>query len=253
MLGKNYTPLIYTINSLEVSLAGRPYRFLHRIAIHTGLTTRTLESGLANRKKQKAAQRLLYGARMKKKALALTLILGLTILVTQNYHAKVKAELTPQSTIVPPEVLIYSPQNNSVTSANSISLVFNVSAPEAANAIDSHLRYIYYQADWQTEKQYLYFQNLTNDEYFDSMEFNTTLSNIPEGTHTLQIVACGTVILTEAMFGFNYASETNASIIFAVNSMHPEPFPTTWVVAASILIVALVGAGLLVYFKKYRR
>ena len=197
---------------------------------------------------------------MKRTALALILILGLTILVTQNCHVKVKAELTPHSTIVPPAVLIYSPQNNSLTSSNSISLIFNVSAPESVNATGSYLRYIYYEADWQTEEQYLYFQNLTNDEHFDFMEFNTTLSNIPKGTHTLQIVACGAVLIKEAMFGFDYASETNASIIFTVNSIQPpsspepqqtEPFPTTLVIATIVLVV-VIGAGLLVYFKKHR-
>lgn len=167
-----------------------------------------------------------------------------------------------EPTIVPPAILICSPQNNSVTSSNSVSLVFNVSAPEAVNAIDSHLRYIYYKADWQAEEQYLYFQNLTNNEHFDFMEFNTTLSNIPNGTHILQIVACGAVIITEAMFGFDYGSETNASIIFTVNSMQPTPSqePTLKVeqffvtlVIASITIVSVIGVGLLVYFKKHKR
>ena len=33
----------------------------------------------------------------------------------------------------------------------------------------------------------------------------------------------------------------------------PEPFPTTLVAATSVATVIIVGAGLLVYFKKYRR
>ena len=167
---------------------------------------------------------------------------------------------TYEPTIVPPAILICSPQNNSVTSANSISLVFNVSAPEAVNAIRSQLHYIYYKADWQTEEHYLYFQNLTNNEHFEFMEFNTTLSNIPEGTHTLQIVACGIVTIREAMFVYNSKSETNASIILTVNSIqaspspeptpHPEPFPTVPVVVASVIVAVVAGAGLLVYFRK---
>jgi len=167
---------------------------------------------------------------------------------------------TSEPTIVPPAISVCVPQNNSVTSANSIPLIFNVSAPEASDTIQSQLHYVYYKADWQPEEQFLYFQNLTSNEHFEFMEFNTTLSSIPDGTHTLQIVACGIVTIRDAMFVYNPKSDSNASIILTVNSvqptpspetaLHPEPFPVVSVAAASVVAVS---AGLLVHFKKRAR
>ena len=162
---------------------------------------------------------------------------------------------TNEPTIVPPAILICSPQNNSVISSNSVSLVFNVSAPRAVDAVKSELTRVYCKGDWQTERQDLYVQNSSSDESYDFLEFNATLSNIPEGTHELQIMAFGIVNINIAMFGYTFHSDTNVSIVFTVNSIQPtsspepqiEPFLTALVSVASI---AMAGVALLVYFKK---
>jgi hypothetical protein len=170
----------------------------------------------------------------------------------------------PETT--PTAIIVSTPLNNSITNENSISLAFNVtapivvSAPEEAQSVSTRLASVYYKGDWQDEKQELYaydYLHAPNVEKFDFLEFNTTLSNIPEGTHELQITASGTVGLTVAMFGFSYHSGSNSSIIFTVDSIQPtqpnqEPFPTLPVLAASVAVV-VVGAGLLVYFKKRKR
>jgi len=65
---------------------------------------------------------------------------------------------------------------------------------------------------------------------------NTTLTELSSGSHTLTIYANDTVgnMGTSSTIDFNIA----------------EPFPTTLAAAASGVAVAVVGAGLLVYFKK---
>jgi parallel beta-helix repeat protein len=68
---------------------------------------------------------------------------------------------------------------------------------------------------------------------------NTTLSGLSSGVHSLTVYA-------EDMYGNVGASET---IYFRIT----EPFPTTLVVAASGASIAVVGAGVLFYLRKYRR
>jgi len=73
---------------------------------------------------------------------------------------------------------------------------------------------------------------------------NTTLTELPNGEHNVTVYATDDT-------GNTGASET---IIFNVDKPEPpeppEPFPTTLVATASAASVAIIGAGLLVYFKK---
>jgi hypothetical protein len=157
-------------------------------------------------------------------------------------------------TIMPPTIVISSPKNNLTTEANSIPLIFNISAPVAVYAMQSQLRYAYYEVDWSSEKQYLYFQNLSSNEHFQSLQLNTTLSNIPNGTHKLLIVVGGSVTIKQAMFVEEFDSESNSTIIFNVNSATQ---PTSNLQTQIISIVALASVvvvviGLLVYFGRHK-
>ncbi len=67
---------------------------------------------------------------------------------------------------------------------------------------------------------------------------NMTLAGLPNGDHNVTIYAT------------DVAGNTGGSEITYFTVDVPEPFPTTLVVAASIATVAVVGVGLLVYFKK---
>jgi len=213
---------------------------------------------------------------MKRTVLAVIFILELIILATLDYHfLGVQAQQVTdplqdyydryKPTMTPPSILVTSPQNYSIINANSISLVFNVSEPQVielspdVNQHSSRLFRVSYKGDWQTEEQLLY---LAEHESLDFLEFNTTLSNIPEGTHELQIIAVGAVGITVAMFGFSYHPDANASIIFTVNSIQPtpspEPTPESESLPASFVFVtsvsvAIIGVGLFVYFKKRKR
>jgi hypothetical protein len=67
---------------------------------------------------------------------------------------------------------------------------------------------------------------------------NTTLTDLANGYHNVTVYATD-----EA--GNTGASET---IYFSVEV--PEPFPISTIAAVSVAIIAVTGAGLLVYFKK---
>jgi hypothetical protein len=68
---------------------------------------------------------------------------------------------------------------------------------------------------------------------------NTTLARMPEGPHELIVYANDT-------YGNMGSSE---KINFTI-AKEPEPFPTTLVIAVLIASMAVVGAGLAVYFRK---
>ena len=179
-----------------------------------------------------------------------------------DYYETYRPETTPIA------ITVSSPQNNSITNENSIYLVFNVtapivvSAPEEANAVSTQLDSVYYKGDWQDEKQELYvydYIHAPNVEVFDFLKFNATLSNIPEGTHEIQIMASGRVGVRVAMFGGSYSSGSNSSIIFTVNSIQPtqpyqEPFPAVTVVTVSaVAAVVMVAIVSLLLFRRHRK
>jgi hypothetical protein len=66
---------------------------------------------------------------------------------------------------------------------------------------------------------------------------NTTLTGLPNGDHNVTI------------FATDEAGNTGASETIYFNVEVPEPFPTA-MVTTSVITVAVIGAGLLVYFKK---
>jgi hypothetical protein len=70
---------------------------------------------------------------------------------------------------------------------------------------------------------------------------NTTLTELPNGDHNVTVYAAD-------QFG-----NTGASQIIYFSVEVPEPFPTALVATASGASVAVVGIGLLVYFKKRKR
>jgi hypothetical protein len=113
----------------------------------------------------------------------------------------------------PPEIKLLSPVNHSYNES-SVSLVFTVDKP----------------VDWMG---YI----LDGNEIMTILG-NVSLSNLSNGLHNITIYANDT-------FGNMGTSET---IYFSLEAF--EPFPAALIVIATIGLVAGVGAGLLVYFKK---
>jgi hypothetical protein len=116
---------------------------------------------------------------------------------------------------VPPAIAVVSPENKTYVASN-VSLAFTLNKPAV---------WMGYSLDGQ--------ETVTVTE-------NTTLNALSNGLHNITVYA-------KDEFENTGASET---ISFSVDVPEPsEPFPTTLVIAP-IASVAVVGVGLLVYFKK---
>jgi parallel beta-helix repeat protein len=115
--------------------------------------------------------------------------------------------------VAPPHISISSPENKTYDDSN-VTLTFSTSEPTSK---------ISYSLDGQ--------DNVT-------VTGNTTLNEVPNGAHNLTVYATD-------KFG-----NTGASKIVYFNVEVPEPFPTIPAATASAATIAVMGAGLLVYFKK---
>jgi N-acetylneuraminic acid mutarotase len=114
---------------------------------------------------------------------------------------------------VPPKISFVSPENKTYASSN-VSLAFIVNKPAV---------WLGYSLDGQ--------EPIT-------ITGNTTLAGLTSGMHNV-------TVYTKDEFENTGTSET---ITFTVAK--PEPFPTTLVAAASGASAAIIGIGLLIYFKK---
>ena len=117
--------------------------------------------------------------------------------------------------LVLPAVSVFSPENKTYTSVN-VSLTFTVNRPVVWTG---------FSLDGQ--------DNVT-------ITGNTTLYGLSSGLHNVTVYA-------KDAFENTGTSET---IIFSIaEKPEPEPFPTTLVVASAVS-VAIVGTGILIYFRK---
>ncbi len=128
----------------------------------------------------------------------------------------VNEQYTPIGYGVPPEIRVLSPADRTYN-GSSVPLFFTMDKP---------VNWTGYSLDGE--------QNVT-------VTGNSTISGLTSGLHNVTVYAKDT-------FGNMGASET---IAFTVAK--PEPFPTTVVAATSVAVVAVVGVGLLVYFRKRKR
>jgi hypothetical protein len=186
---------------------------------------------------------------MKRKALAFALILALLVSVVAGtlLVRLVKANGYPPT--VDTEIEIDNPQNKTYTS-NTITLKFYVW--EAFSSPN-----FFYSLDGQEMKA---IENMTLTNEFDlnagknpsvvvaNLRGSFVLSNLTEGRHNVTIYQIGNYPTGNPLNGEVINS---ASIQFMVATPQElKPFPTTLVATASAS-VAIVGVGLLVYFKKH--
>ena len=104
---------------------------------------------------------------MKRKALALTLILVLSFTAVAgtrlfNYATAnpyfIGGQTPPPEGTEPPIISIVSPENNTVSASNSISVVFNVTGIYMLTAI-------YYEVDWQEGNISVYHLDRSTPDY----------------------------------------------------------------------------------------
>ena len=136
-----------------------------------------------------------------------------------SYSGLVWAVFSTVSFSIPPQITILSPETKAYNNSD-VSLDFMV---------DGSFSEIEYSLDGQS--------NVT-------INGNTTLTGLPNGDHNITVYATD-------QFGNAGASET---INFTIAVPEPESFPTILVaVTASVTSLAIVGVGLLIYFKKRKR
>jgi hypothetical protein len=133
-----------------------------------------------------------------------------------TYYAAVEAYTPFGYGTVPPAVAVVSPENETYASGN-VSLAFTVNKLSA---------WMGYSLDGQ--------DNVT-------ISGNTTIIDLSNGPHNVTVYAR------------DEFDNVGASATLTFNVKAPEPFPTIFIVAASVATVAVVGVGLLVYFKKRKR
>ena len=126
------------------------------------------------------------------------------------------------------------------TLTSSSTIIFTVDTIPPEISITSVENKTYFTSDLQlnfTVNEVFYNASYVLDGQGVAVSENLTLSDLPVGGHSLTVYAYDRA----GNFG------ASATIAFAT-----EPFPTTLVVA-SVLVVAVVAIGLLVYFKKRHR
>lgn len=211
---------------------------------------------------------------MKAFAVALTLTLLVSVaagallinLALANY-----IPYPPEPNEDPPTLIVQTPQNSTTYNVNTVNLTFTVTKPDSW--LYNGLPY-YYEGFIGMRVaiigQYhirIYLDGNYYWDYSDRLEENLTtnyslvLYGLTKGGHSV-------IIDLEATTYYNpyYPNHTSAArskrldnvsdtIHFTVNTPEPfpntsEPFPTAIVAAASGASVAIIGIGLLIYFRK---
>jgi N-acetylneuraminic acid mutarotase len=124
---------------------------------------------------------------------------------------------TSDPSYAPPEIILISPKNETYYKT---SIPIEISANEAAS-------WIRYKLDNETVNDLL---------------GNTILTGLSRGSHIFTVYAADE----------SGNEEVSQTIQFEVTD-EPAPFPTTTVATAFMVAVAVIGSGLLVYFRKRKR
>ena len=132
-----------------------------------------------------------------------------------------------------PRVSVLSPKRAKTYNTTTLPLNFTVSEPAA---------WLGYSLDGETPV---------------TITGNTTLSGLSNGTHTIVVQAEDTAGSTGASTPITFKVKTQDTQPQQTESSETgpqpsEPFPTTWI-AAAIVIIAVVGVALLIYFTKIRK
>ena len=185
---------------------------------------------------------------MKKTALALLLALSFSVLAVIQMVRLAEANMWPFNYPPPPPpyVIIQSPQNKVYYNTEPILLNFTFKSNTELNPSASFFYLLDGQKDYRLEsvkvEEIQYFE-LDEEDYHEGYEGHVLFSNLSNGPHTLRVFAG----YADSNGVMNGTIGDGAKVNFRIE---PEPFPTTLVTTASGASAALVGLGLLVYFKK---
>ena len=157
-------------------------------------------------------------------------------------------EVLPDADTKPPIVSIFSPINNTINNPNDFALTFNVTVGESKTASETCIFYVQYTVDWLDNTTYFY-----TDNFPTHFSYDINLTGVREGNHSILVYAIESgTYMRNGIPTYAFSINSSSSVFFTIDaSFHQqsEPFPTTLVIA-TIASVAVIGAGVLVYFKK---
>jgi hypothetical protein len=191
---------------------------------------------------------------MKRKASALVLILTLFSSTAAIALLANEGEADP---FPPPttEITIENPQNRSYN-VNTITLNFSAESI----SFFSHLHF-YYSLDGQ-ERIAIGNVAIVSDEfvpinpgiYMKNLTGNCVLGNLSQGWHNVTVYEISHLNDDPQNEEIVYSASAQFMVTIPPEPQsEPESFPIVPVAIASAAIFAVAGAGLLVYFKKYKR
>jgi hypothetical protein len=204
---------------------------------------------------------------MKRTAIALAIILALLISAAAGMQFITLGKANPSAVIgsvppdeytKPPEVSISSPNNGTWIAENSVNLTCRVNVGESKTAWSRLINEVYYEADWQQNKTYIF--GPIGDMYYypsgnsSTIDCNLSLTGVPEGKHNITVHAVEYGAYNPPYVS-TFSIKASSSICFTVDTTLQTIIvhsPLTWV-AAAIVSVAVVGAGLFIFFKKWHR
>ena len=165
---------------------------------------------------------------MKRKALALTLVLALLLsAVAGNYFAWASPDP------IPPSITLHSPTNNAVINSTSLSLSFTLSLPAIQH--DQYGLWVYSSVSWVgyvlDDMEKITIQNTTIRQNTSAgyvgpqtaVGFAVNLTSLAEGPHRLVVIAAYSsfypaIVNSSSLIVFWYSDTIN----FIVNTAYPE-------------------------------
>jgi hypothetical protein len=158
---------------------------------------------------------------MKRKALTLTVMLALLV-ETCFVNSGKPNPFAPIPAPVHPKITILSPENNSLQTSNAITIAFNVSIDFEKGW--SYISYVTYMSSWQPEEITVYEwrtnESFNDPKFLSEFSYKLNLTEIPEGKHTLTIIAEGHGGYNEDEGTYIFEDAYNAtSISFTIRSL----------------------------------
>jgi hypothetical protein len=132
-------------------------------------------------------------------ALLFSAVVGIQFLQLGKANPYIREYGPPDAYTKPPKISIFAPKNNTAYMDTTIPLTITVSLPESSTASYTHVRAVYYEADWLEKRVYLYqskgiediIDSYRSDPKFHYFRYAGILSGVPSGNHSIVVHAEG--------------------------------------------------------------
>jgi hypothetical protein len=165
----------------------------------------------------------------RKSPIVLALVLALSLVALSSALSLSKADpyiydgnVPPDPLTKPPNIQVFSPQNNSVFLSNNVSFSFYVTKPESPRASQTVLTYIYYKAGWLQNTTFLYNYGVQSSHYIENFSYSDSLTEIPDGKYNITIYADGMGWYPpNGLFYKGFEINGSSTIFFTVETIIP--------------------------------